>query len=104
MTRIVWERKGIYWYASLDGRMRSEIPWWLGVVEPIELTWQMTVIPFNLVIAWGRLVYRGVLYQWTPHRRWRYNRRAIRMAVERGRRAGFNQGMAHEACNPRFGR
>ena len=95
-------RQGIYWYATLREDYIHKIPWWLGIVEPIELSYQLTVIPLNLVIAWARWTHRGLFYYWSPTHRWRQNRRAINQAVERGRRAGFNQGMAHEAMHPRF--
>ena len=98
-------RTGIFWWAD-DKDGSRVLPWWLGVVEHVELSIQLTVIPLNLIIAWWRAAHRGLVYYWTPGyvMRWRENRRAIRQAVERGRRAGFNQGMAHEAMHPRFKR
>ena len=88
-------RRGVYWYLRYDEHGGDRLPCYLGAVEQVELAMQFTVVPFNLVIAWARHIRRGLIYYWLPKSRWEQNRRAIRMATERGRRGGFNQGKAH---------
>jgi hypothetical protein len=81
-------------YVTRQERYTWRFPWYMGYVREVELCTQVAVIPLNLVMALWFCLLDGLRYQWAPTR-WRDSRRAIRMAVERGRQAGFNQGQAY---------
>lgn len=71
------------------------VPWWAGAVRRRGLGVDLAPIPLNLFLSWTIALRDAVRWYWTaPGVRFRENRRALRAAGERGRKAGYNQGKA----------
>lgn len=76
------------------------IPWYAGMVRHLELRTQFAIIPLNLAMGFWFWFLDGVRWNFLPAAvKWPMRRRALKAAMERGRRAGYNQGRAAAMCD-----